>query len=110
MKLLNSTPVTQGIRYSAGYTHGCSVTIVHGNPKVIPDKEKLHYHTKDSEYFYVLEGTLTVNVAGQDILIAKGQCLEAEPMEIHKIVKLGLNAEYIIVRTNVLPSEKVVIE
>lgn len=110
MKLINSTKITDGISFSAGYTHGCSVMIVHGKPKEIPEKEKTHYHSKDSEYFYVLEGTLTVNVAGKDISISKGQCLETEPMELHKIVGISENVEYIIVRTNFLPAEKVVVE
>ena len=107
---MNSTEVTEGISYSAGYTHGCSVMMVHGKPKVIPEKEKLHYHYKDSECFYVLEGTLTINVNGKDIIIEKGQCLETEPLEKHKIVGLSGNCEYMIVRTNILPAEKVVIE
>ena len=65
MKLLDSTPITKGISYSTGYSKGCSVTIVHAKltPTTVPDKQP-HYHTKDSEYFYVLKGEITIDVEG----------------------------------------------
>ena len=110
MKFLESTQIAPGISYSAGYTHNCSIMIVHGNPKEIPTIEKYHYHSEDSEYYYVLKGTLHVDVAGQEIKIEQKQCLEVEPKEIHKITKISDDVEYIIVRTNILPGEKIIVE
>lgn len=109
MKVLSSTPIAKGISYSAGYTKGCSIMIVHAKPTITP-KEKLHYHTKDSEYFYVLQGELKVNVGGKRTSIKKGECLEAQPGEKHKIISLKKDTEYIVVRTNLLPGEKVLSE
>ena len=110
MKLIESTKVTEGISYSAGYSHNCSIMIVHGKPKKIPDIEKFHYHTEDSEYYYVLKGKMTINVKGEDIEVMETQCLEVEPKETHKIISISDNVEYIIVRTNNLPGEKVIFE
>lgn len=72
MKLMNSIQVAESISYSAGYTHGCSIMMVRRKHKIIPEKEKLHYHYKDSEHFYVLDGALTINVNGKDIIVEKG--------------------------------------
>lgn len=110
MKLINSSPIKEGLTFSAGYTHGCSVSIIHGKPKTVPEIERYHYHSKDSEYFYVVQGALTVNVNGKNVLINKGQCLETEPLEKHKIVGLDEGTEYLIIRTNILPAEKTIVE
>lgn len=111
MKLLDSSPIAKGVSYSAGYTKGCSVMIVHAKPETatIPS-EKLHYHSKDSEYFYVLWGELEIIVEGKSVAVKKGKCLETEPGEKHKIVSLRKGTEYIVVRTNLFPGEKVVVE
>ena len=109
MKLLKSTPIAKGITYSAGYDKDCSVMIVHTKPTAAPS-EKFHYHTKDSEYFYVLLGKLELDVEGKRICIKKGECLEAQPGEKHNIISLEKDTEYIVVRTNLLPGEKVLSE
>ncbi|MFC1790056.1 cupin domain-containing protein [Patescibacteria group bacterium] len=108
MKLLNSTPIARGISYSAGYSNGCSVVIVHAKPET-GSRGKLHYHTKDSEYFYVLHGELILEVEGKKIKVKKGECLETEPGEKHKVTSFEKNTEYIVVRTNLLPGEKVIL-
>jgi len=80
MKLLNSTPITKGITFSVGYTKGCSVTMVHAKPTALPT-EKPHYHSRDSEYFYVLRGSLKIDVEKKIIDVKEGMCLETQPKE-----------------------------
>lgn len=110
MKLINSTNVTEGVTFSAGYSNDCSVMIVHAKPPTVPPNEKSHYHTKDSEYFYILKGELELLVNDKKITVSVGQCLVAEPKEIHKIVGLKNGTEYMVIRTNFLPGEKVIVK
>lgn len=110
MKLINSTKVTEGVAFSAGYSNNCSVMIVHAKPPRVPPNEKLHFHTKDSEYFHVLKGELEVLLNNEKILVTEGQCLMAEPKETHKIVGIKKGTEYMVIRTNIFPGEKVIVD
>jgi mannose-6-phosphate isomerase-like protein (cupin superfamily) len=105
MKLIGSTEFAPGVSFSAGYTHGCSVMIVHAKPNKAPD-EKPHCHSQDSEYFHILKGELRIEVDGRKVVIHPDQCLETEPGEKHKILSFKPGTEYIVVRTNRLPGEK----
>jgi len=109
MRLLRSTQIVQGVSYSAGYSNGASVTIVHAKPSSKLN-EKLHFHSKDFEYFYVIKGELGITVENKIITVKKGTCLETKPREIHKIVSIKKGTEYIVIRTNTLPGEKITID
>jgi mannose-6-phosphate isomerase-like protein (cupin superfamily) len=110
MQLFNPTPVSPGIVYFAGYDKGCSITLVHAKPSEVSSKEKLHYHTQDSEYFFVIHGAIKVLVDGKEVDVTADKCLETQPKEKHKIVSIEKGTEYVVVRTSILPGEKVVLE
>jgi mannose-6-phosphate isomerase-like protein (cupin superfamily) len=110
MQLFDPTPISPGVVYFAGYDKGCSITLVHAKPKGIPSNEKLHYHTQDSEYFFVIHGAIKVIVDSKEIEVSANKCLETQPKEKHKIVSVGKAAEYLVIRTSISPGEKVILE
>lgn len=110
MQLLNPTPITPGVVFLAGYDKGCSITLVHAKPLGVPSGEKLHFHTQDSEYFFVIHGAIKVLVEGEIIEVTANKCLETQPKEKHKIISVENNTEYLVIRTNTLPGEKVTLE
>jgi mannose-6-phosphate isomerase-like protein (cupin superfamily) len=95
--------------FTAGYSTDSSIILVHAKPTTLLN-EKLHYHSKDSEYFYVLHGCLTLEVEGKTIEVKEKMCLETAPKEKHKIISFISGTEYIVVRTNLLPGEKEFVE
>jgi mannose-6-phosphate isomerase-like protein (cupin superfamily) len=110
MQLFNPTPISPGIVFFAGYDKGCSITLVHAKPQSGPSGEKLHFHTQDSEYFFVIHGSIKVIVEGNEVEVTADKCLETQPKEKHKIVSVEKDTEYVVIRTNTLPGEKIVLE
>lgn len=110
MQLFNPVPITPGVVYFAGYDKGCSITLVHAKPHGVPKGEKLHFHTQDSEYFFVIHGAIRVLVEDKEVEVTSDKCLETQPKEKHKIVSVEKDTEYVVVRTSILPGEKVVLE
>ena len=46
--------------------------------------ERMHYHTKARQFFYILEGTATMVFADRTVLLEKGQGIEILPLEKHQ--------------------------
>jgi mannose-6-phosphate isomerase-like protein (cupin superfamily) len=46
--------------------------------------ERAHYHREARQFFYVLEGELTMVLAGGEIVLREGQGLEIAPGEVHQ--------------------------
>jgi mannose-6-phosphate isomerase-like protein (cupin superfamily) len=106
MHLYDPTPISPGIVFYAGYDKGCSITLVHAKLQSASSSEKLHFHTQDSEYFFVIHGTIVVLVEGKEIMVTANKCLETQPKEKHKIISIEKNTEYMVIRTSILPGEK----
>lgn len=51
--------------------------------------ERTHHHTRARQFFYVLEGELTMLEAGREITLRGGEALEIAPGEIHQAVNPG---------------------
>jgi quercetin dioxygenase-like cupin family protein len=47
-------------------------------------REVRHYHTTARQFFYVLEGTLTMEVDGQIFTLPKGYGIQIEPGQRHQ--------------------------
>lgn len=110
MQIYDSTAISPGIVYYAGYSAGSPLTIVHAKPEGVPPIDKLHLHTKDTEYYLVLRGSMEILINDKVIKVTKDKCLETFPNEKHKIVSYEENTEYIVIRTNLIPGDKVVLE
>ena len=109
MRILGPKSIFPGIVYFAGYDNNCPFTLVHAVSPALTEAEKLHYHSQDTEYFLVLHGKIKVEVEGNVIEVNANACLETLPKEKHKIVFIDENTEYLVVRTNTLPGEKVIV-
>ena len=48
--------------------------------------EQLHYHAQAQQFFYVLAGTATFEVAGQEVTVTTGQGLHITPQVPHRIL------------------------
>jgi mannose-6-phosphate isomerase-like protein (cupin superfamily) len=44
-----------------------------------------HYHTRARQLFYVLEGQLVIELAGEKVRLASGDSLEIAPMQHHRV-------------------------
>ena len=47
-------------------------------------KEERHFHTKSRQFFFVLEGELTLEVEHRDFVIAAGEGVEVSPGQAHQ--------------------------
>ena len=69
--------------------------------------EKCHKHPF-SEYYFVLNGTLTLQVEGDIVKIGPLELIMVEAEESHKIVdKIPLNCSYIIIKEKSYPKNKI---
>ncbi|WP_426062259.1 cupin domain-containing protein [Hymenobacter sp. B1770] len=48
--------------------------------------EQLHYHARAQQFFYVLAGTATFEIAGQEVTVTAGQGLHIAPHVPHRIL------------------------
>jgi mannose-6-phosphate isomerase-like protein (cupin superfamily) len=52
-----------------------------------PDrKEERHFHTKSRQFFFVLEGELTLEVEHHDFVIPAGKGVEVQPGQAHQAI------------------------
>jgi len=54
--------------------------------------EKMHYHERARQFFYILEGEGTMNFENEEVILQKGQGLEISPMIKHQF-KNNSNAD-----------------
>jgi mannose-6-phosphate isomerase-like protein (cupin superfamily) len=48
--------------------------------------ERKHYHEKSRQFFYVLEGTATLEVAHQSFILREREGIEVSPMTPHRLL------------------------
>jgi mannose-6-phosphate isomerase-like protein (cupin superfamily) len=51
--------------------------------------EKPHHHTRARQFFYVVEGDLTMVLSGTELVLHSGEGLEIAPGELHQAVNRG---------------------
>ncbi|MCC3159145.1 cupin domain-containing protein [Hymenobacter sp. 15J16-1T3B] len=51
--------------------------------------EQYHYHERAQQFFYVLQGTATFDVAGRRLTVTPGTGLHVPPGAAHRILNLG---------------------
>jgi mannose-6-phosphate isomerase-like protein (cupin superfamily) len=54
--------------------------------------ETRHYHRHARQFFYVLEGTLTMEVSGAEFVLQAGQGMEIDPGASHQAINRGYSA------------------
>jgi mannose-6-phosphate isomerase-like protein (cupin superfamily) len=47
--------------------------------------EVLHYHARAKQLFYVIEGELEIELAGEKVMLTFGDSLEVAPMQHHRV-------------------------
>ena len=61
-------------------------------------REKLHVHNRSRQYFYVLQGELTILLGQEKIGILAGEGLEVKPGVAHQASNLSRNGvEFIVI-------------
>ena len=53
--------------------------------------EKRHHHKKATQFFYILEGTASMKIDGQNIVLAQGMALHIQPETDHAIANESSN-------------------
>ena len=51
--------------------------------------EARHFHSRARQFFFVLDGELTIEVEGQEFLLRVGEGLEVSPGEAHQVFNRG---------------------
>jgi mannose-6-phosphate isomerase-like protein (cupin superfamily) len=60
--------------------------------------EVRHYHRKANQFFYVLQGTLSVEMGGNEFLLSRGQGVHVPAGETHQVRnRAPLDAEFLVV-------------
>jgi len=60
--------------------------------------EARHFHRTSNQFFYVLKGTLTIEVAGTESALGSGQGIHVEAGEPHQVSnKAMVDAEFLVV-------------
>jgi mannose-6-phosphate isomerase-like protein (cupin superfamily) len=60
--------------------------------------EVLHYHTRARQLFYVIEGQLEIELAGEIHLLASGDSLEIAPMQHHRVTNSSIaDAHFLVI-------------
>ncbi len=57
-----------------------------------------HYHRKASQFFYVLQGTLSIEIGGNEFVLSPGQGVHVNAGELHQVRNLAtIDAEFLVV-------------
>jgi quercetin dioxygenase-like cupin family protein len=93
-----------------GYYNEAPLNIARAVTRQVLDEEKIHYHENDFEYYIFIRGKGKVLIGEQEWQYETGDVFLIEPMEKHKMVEILEETDYITVRSNVNPGNKVVVE
>lgn len=74
-------------------------------------KEKLHFHTKAQQFFYVLQGTATFYVGDNIELICESQGILIDPMEEHYVAnETEMKLDFLVVSQPTTNNDRTTIE
>jgi len=60
--------------------------------------EVRHYHTKANQFFYVLRGSLSIEIAGNELVLSAGQGVHIAAGDPHQVCnRASLDAEFLVV-------------
>lgn len=51
--------------------------------------ERRHYHARARQFFYVLDGELTMEIERQEFLVRRGEGIEVAPGAKHQVINRG---------------------
>jgi mannose-6-phosphate isomerase-like protein (cupin superfamily) len=101
-----SEPVSAGTAERYAWGDGCDGWFLVQTPglHVIEERmppgtaERAHHHTRARQFFYVLDGELTMIRGGSEATLRRGDGLEIAPGEIHQAVNRGLaDARFLVI-------------
>ncbi len=68
-----------------------------------------HYHRAMHEYFYLVQGSVDIDVDGTIHSLEKDDLLVAEPGEIHVITRMSPDMKLLLLMPPPIPGDKVVV-
>lgn len=73
------------------------LSVIH--ERMPPDRREVrHHHTKSRQFFFVLSGELTMEIAGETIVIGAGSGREIAPGTPHQAINAsGLPVEFLVI-------------
>jgi len=73
--------------------------------------EQLHYHEKSQQFFFILAGTATLEIEGNQIEVSPHEGLQVLPGEKHRIINNGkTNLEFILCSQPSISHDRINIE
>ncbi len=73
--------------------------------------EKLHFHAKALQFFYILSGIASFSVEGKSYEVVAGKGIRIEPKQIHQIINNSNNIlEFIVVSSPKSHGDRINIE
>jgi mannose-6-phosphate isomerase-like protein (cupin superfamily) len=71
----------------------------------------MHYHTRARQLFYVIEGQLEIELAGEKVLLASGDSLEVAPVQHHRVTNLSeADAHFLVISSPSTTDDRVNLE
>lgn len=86
---------------------GADVVINHASRTKVRDNEKMHCHRKGKEYYIVTKGCAEIEVDGKPIKVKTGEVLMVDADEWHGISKIIGETDYIVIKTEPDPRDKI---
>ncbi|MBU0578753.1 cupin domain-containing protein [Patescibacteria group bacterium] len=71
----------------------------------IRQNEKIHFHKKKTEFFFVLKGRGTATIDNKETKIRPGSFLVIQPKQIHHVVPITKEIKVFMVKINSTPED-----
>jgi mannose-6-phosphate isomerase-like protein (cupin superfamily) len=94
----------------AGYFNNSPLAIARAVTSQVSKYEKTHKHQKSYEFYVFLKGKATIQINNEEIKCSKGDVILIEPEEEHKILNFEEETDYLTIKTETDPNDKIIVE
>lgn len=109
MKILKTREFEKDCRI-AGSFNGSTLAIARAVAKEVLPGEKEHFHHSATEYYIFLRGKAEISVGDDSIEVSGGDVLVIDPGEIHRIIRIIEEIDYITVRDSIADDKRFIDE
>ncbi len=91
-----------------GYYNDAPLNIARAVTEKILDTEHLHHHEMDFEYYFFLAGEGILLINNVQYKYKTGDVFLIEPGEKHRMYEVHQKTDYITIRSNIIPGNKII--
>lgn len=93
-----------------GHYNSAPLNIARAVSSKVLGREKTHLHEDDFEYYFFLKGEGILEINGEKHAYQAGDVFLVESGEKHKMLEIKKETDYITIRSNINPENKVVFD